>query len=356
MSYFLCDEFKDMEPYVPGEQPSDREYIKLNANETSLPPSPKVVEAIEQERKKGMGFYADPNGMELRAAIAGQYDVGVDQVFVGNGADEVLGFCFMSFFRSGMKVCFPEITYDFYRTYSQTHRLDAERIPLRDDLSIDPEPYVHTERDVILANPNNPTGLSMPVCDIERIVCANPKRMVIVDEAYVDYGQESCVPLVQKYPNVIVVQTFSKSRNLAGLHVGFAISSKAIIQDLNSMKFTFNPFNLNSLTLAAATAAVQDDAYLKKCIQQTIKTREYTRKELEKMGFFVYPSSTNFLLITSQKISAEILCAKLKARGILTRYYKQNRIDNDLRITIGTPEEMETVLTAVREILCEKKG
>ena len=227
MSYFFLDEYENMEPYIPGEQPKDRAYIKLNANESSLPPSPKVLEAISQNQINGMAHYSDPH-------------------------------CMLSFFKPGMKVCFPDITYDFYRTYAKTYQLDYEQIPLREDLTICADDYVNTDRDVILANPNNLTRLALPVSEIERIVAKNPKRMVIIDEASVDYGNESCISLVPKYSNLVVVQTFSKSRNLAGARIGFAISSKEIIEDMNKIKFTFNPFNMSSLAIAALTAAVLD--------------------------------------------------------------------------------------------------
>ncbi|RDU25058.1 histidinol-phosphate transaminase [Anaerosacchariphilus polymeriproducens] len=350
-SYFLCDEYNEMEPYVPGEQPNDREYIKLNANESSFKPSAKVLEAISNQEINGMSHYSDPHCMVLREAIAKVYKVNTDQVFVGNGADEVLGFLFLSFFKPGMKVCFPDITYDFYRTYAKTYRLDMLQIPLKEDFTIDVDDYIKSDRDVILANPNNPTGIRLSVEEIERIVAANKKRMVIVDEAYVDYGNESCVCLVDKYPNLVVVQTFSKSRNMAGARIGYAISSKDIIEDLNNIKFTFNPYNLSSLALAAGTAAIQDTDYLIKCIQEVIKNREYLEKELIELGFQSINTHTNFVFVTHPYIYAGLLEKELKKRGILVRHYSQERIDNYLRITIGTKEEMVKVVNALTEIL-----
>ncbi|MGN0505671.1 MAG: histidinol-phosphate transaminase [Lachnospiraceae bacterium] len=351
MSYFFLDEYENMEPYIPGEQPKDKQYIKLNANESSLPPSPKVLDAISKAQINGMAHYSDPHCMQLREAIGKVYGFPADQVFVGNGGDEVLGFCMMSFFKPGMKVCFPDITYDFYRTYAKTYRLDYEQIPVQEDLTICVEDYVNTDRDVILANPNNPTGLALSVPEIERIVAHNPKRMVIIDEAYVDYGTKSCLPLVQKYSNLVVVRTFSKSRNMAGARIGFAISSKDIIEDMNKIKFTFNPFNMSSLAIAAGTAAVLDEDYFKRCLKTVTDNREYFEEELEHMGFQVVRTCTNFTFARHDGINAGEMCRKLKNRGILVRHYADSRVEEYLRITIGTREEMEIVLQNIREIM-----
>ncbi|MGN0374245.1 MAG: histidinol-phosphate transaminase [Butyrivibrio sp.] len=353
MSIFLVDEYKNMEPYIPGEQPKDRAYIKLNANETSMPPSPKVFEAIAASEGKSMSYYADPYGHEFRQAVAEVHKVPEDQVFVGNGADEVLSFCLLSFFRPGMKIFFPDITYGFYHTYAKTYRLEMEEIPVKDDLSIDIEDYMDVDGDIILANPNNPTGLMIPVADIERLVKRNPNRMVIIDEAYVDYAEESCIPLALKYPNIVVVHTFSKSRNLAGAHIGFAVASKEIIADMIKIKFSFNPFNLNSITMSVGVAAVKDVEYLKECVAKTIKVRENFKLELEREGFHVIPSKANFLLVYHDGISSDVLCNRLKGKGILTRHFADERITKYLRITIGTKEEMEEVMNAIREVFRE---
>ncbi|MGN0141047.1 MAG: histidinol-phosphate transaminase [Roseburia sp.] len=355
MSIFLVDEYKNMEPYVPGEQPKDKPYIKLNANETSMPPSPKVFEAISKSEVWAMSYYADPHCHEFRRAVAEVYGVTEDEVFVGNGADEVLSFCLMSFFRPGMKINFPDITYGFYRTYAKTYRLDMREIPVKEDFSIDINDYMGLDGDIIFANPNNPTGLAVPVADIERLVKANPERMVVVDEAYADYAEESCLPLATKYPNLVVVRTFSKSRNMAGAHVGFAVASKEIVEDMNKIKFSFNPFNLNSITMAAGIAAVKDTDYLHECVERIKRNREHTKVELEKLGFRVIPSKANFLFVTHDEISASELCAKLKEEGILTRHFADEKLDKYLRITIGTEQEMEVVLIAIKEILEDMK-
>lgn len=355
MSIFLVDEYKKMEPYIPGEQPKDKPYIKLNANETSVPPSPKVFEAISKSEIWAMSYYTDPHCHEFRKTVAKVYNVKEEEVFVGNGADEVLSFCLMSFFRPGMRIYFPDITYGFYRTYAKTYRLDMVEIPVKEDLSIDIEDYMDVDGDIIFANPNNPTGLMVPVKDIERLVKANPERMVIIDEAYVDYAEESCLPLAVKYSNLVVIRTFSKSRNMAGAHIGFAVASKEIISDMNTIKFTFNPFNINSITMAAGIASLKDKEYLKECVSNTIAVRESTKKELEKIGFVVIPSKANFLYVHHKKIDSSYLCTKLKEKGILTRHFADERLKKYLRITIGTKSEMTIVLIAIKEILKEKE-
>ena len=350
MSEFLCERYKNIEVYIPGEQPKDKKYIKLNANESNMAPSPKVINAITKNKISGMSFYSDPNSYKLRKAISIKYNVDVDQVFVGNGADEVLGFCFMSFFTVGSKVCFPEITYDFYRVYAKTYGLDMLRIPLNEDLSINVNDYINTDRHVILANPNNPTGLRISVDDIEKILKANKNRLVIIDEAYIDYNNESCIKLVNKYNNLIVVQTFSKSRNLAGAHIGFAISSKDIINDITSIKCSFNPFNLSEFGIEVGTAAIEDEEYFNKCIKKTIESREYTKRRLEKLGFILLTSHTNFLFGYHPEIDSRILTKKLKEEGILIRYYDDINLRKYFRMTIGEKSEMDKVLKVIEKI------
>ncbi len=350
MSYFLLDEFENIEPYNPGEQPDDREYLKLNANESSFPPSPKVLEAIDKAHINVMSHYSDPYCWKLRKAIGDHFGVSAEEVFVGNGADEVLSFCLMSFFRPGMKICFPDITYDFYRIYAKAYRLDYEQIPLRDDFTLDIEPYIESDRDVIIANPNNPTGLAIQVSEIERLVASNKNRMVIIDEAYVDFGNESVLPLVKKYSNLVVVYTFSKSRNMPGARIGFAISSKAIIEDMNKIKFAFNPFNLSSLTIEGGCAAVNDEVYFEYCVNSVIKEREELEKKLSEIGYEVIPTTTNFVFFKAFRTPAGELTAKLKKKGILVRHYDDERVCDYIRMTVGTHDEMERVLVALLEI------
>lgn len=356
MSIFLVDEYKDMEHYVPGEQPKDKQYIKLNANETSLPPSPNVFEAISKKQIWNMSYYADPHCHEFRKAVAEVYGVSENEVFVGNGADEVLSFVLMSFFRRGMKIYFPDITYGFYRTYAKTYGLDMEEIPVKDDFSIAINDYMDLDGDIIFANPNNPTGLTVAVSDIEALVRKKPDRMIIVDEAYVDYSGETCLPLAVKYPNLVVVRTFSKSRNMAGAHIGFAVSCKSIIDDMNKIKFSFNPFNMNSVTMAAGIAAVKDTIYMENCVSEIIKNREYFSNELKKINFHVIPSKANFVFCYNDAIDSSDLCDRLKKEGILTRHFADKLLTKYLRITIGTRQEMDVVLVAIKEILSNADG
>ncbi|MFN2926615.1 histidinol-phosphate transaminase [Lachnospiraceae bacterium YH-ros2228] len=351
MSYFLLDEFKQSMPYQPGEMPKDREYLKLNANESSYPPSPKVLDAMTIAAVNSVTHYCDPHYISLRSAIGSIYDLDYRNVFVGNGADEVLSFALMSFFRRGMKVCFPDITYDFYRTYAVTYGLDYKQFPLREDYTIDVDDYIDTDRDVILANPNNPTGQALSVNEIERIVAANSRRMVLVDEAYVDYGMESCVPLIRKYSNLIIVQTFSKSRNMPGARIGFALAQPGLIDDMERVKFSFNPFNISTLAIAGGRAAALDQEYTALCVGKVKYTREWFEDELEKLGFHVYRTETNFVFFQPKGIRAADLTAKLKAKGILVRYYNEPRLNTFVRITIGTEIEMEHVLVAIRQII-----
>lgn len=248
-------------------------------------------------------------------------------------------------------MCFPDLTYDFYRTYAKTNRIDFQQFPVNDDFTINVDDYINTDRDVVLANPNNPTGLVISVDDIERIVAANPKRIVIIDEAYVDYGNESCVPLVKKYDNLVVVQTFSKSRNLAGARIGFAISSREIISDMSTIKFTFNPFNMSGFALAVGAASVKDTEYLESCVNLIINSRNRTQKALESMGFKVLESHTNFLMASHSDYEAKFLVDELKERGILVRHFSGHLVDRFVRITIGTPDEMTKVIEAIEEII-----
>lgn len=351
MSHFFHDRYKNMEVYVPGEQPKDKKYIKLNANETSLPPSKRVLEAITSNEINGMGRYSDPHCTSIREAIGKVYGINLDQVFVGNGSDEVLAFIFLSFFNEESKICFPDITYYFYRVYAKTYGLNMLEIPLKEDFTIDINDYMNTDYHVIIANPNAPTGYKLQVADIEKILKAGSNRLVIIDEAYVDYGNDSCVSLLEKYPNLIVVQTFSKSRNLAGARLGFAIASKEIIEDLNRIKFTFNPYNLSALSIAAGTAAILDKEYLSYCVNTTIEIREDTIKKLEALGFNVLKSHTNFIFVKHPILFAGDFYKKLKSEGILTRYFDEERVKEYLRITIGTKEEMEEVIKATVKII-----
>lgn len=351
MSKFLCEKYKNLEPYVPGEHPKDREYIKLNANETSMLPSPRVYEVLRSGRMKRLGFYADPDALELRNAIAEKYEVTADEVFAGNGSDEVLGMIFLAFFDEHSKIAYPDISYGFYKVFAKSFGIDGTAIPLKEDFTVDVDAFIASGRHIILANPNAPTGYVLPVSEIERMVASDENRLVIIDEAYVDYGNETCIPLTKKYKNLIVVHTMSKSRNLAGAHIGYCIADKELIKDLNGMKYSFNPFSLSDFSIAVGTAAMKDSAYYEECAAMIIEERAYLSEELQKLGFEVLESHTNFIFVHHPVMHAKEYQEKLKNAGILTRYFPQERIDNYLRITIGTREEMEAVVAATRDIL-----
>ena len=353
MSKFLSKKLYDLEAYVPGEQPKDRKYIKLNTNESPYPPAPKVMEVINKREVEGLHLYSDPDAKILVNELADFYNVKPEQVFIGNGSDEVLGFCFLAFFDEERKACFPDITYGFYKVYSKSFGIDAIQIPLKDDFTIDVNDYVNCGRNIIIANPNAPTGLSLTHEQIELILKTNPDRVVIIDEAYVDFGSESCISLLDKYPNLIVVQTFSKSRSLAGGRLGFAIASKEIIEDLNKIKFSFSPYNINGLSLVAGVESVKDKEYFEECNRKIIATREKTSVELKKLGFKVIPSKTSFVFVTHNAISGQYYYNELRKKGVLTRYYNEPKIDDYVRISIGTDEEMNEVLRITDEILSE---
>lgn len=356
MSYFFLDGYENMETYNPGEQPHDRPYIKLNANESSYPPSPAIIEALSNVELNNLSYYEDPANTRLREAIGRVYGFPKEQVFVGNGADEVISFIMQSFFREGFPIASNDITYDFYRTYATTFHLDYRKIPLKEDFTADVDALVNCGCDVIIANPNNPTGRNMPLSDIEKIVARDEKRLVIVDEAYVDFGGETCLPLVDKYPNIIVVETYSKSRNMAGARIGFGIARQELIDEMRDVKFCTSPFNLNALSQAIGVAAIEDGNYYRGCIENVIATRNYFEHELMNMGFDLVPTSTNFVFFkTTPIIAAERLTEKLREKGVLVRYFGfEPRIRDYVRITIGKQAEMELVAKNIREILREE--
>ena len=351
MSRFISKRYEHMEPYIPGEQPKDRKYIKLNANETSCPPAPEVLEVLRSKRMQGLGRYTDPSSRELKQALAEVHKVKTTEILTGNGSDEILGLIFLTFFESAA-ICYPDITYGFYETLGKCFAIDCRKMKLNPDFTVDVEAYVNTDRHVILANPNAPTGYVLPVREIERIVAANPQRLVVIDEAYVDYGNESCVPLIHKYDNLLVVQTMSKSYNLAGAHVGYCFGSETLIRDLDGVRSAFNPFNLSDISMAVAAAAVKNQDYLKASVARTMAARDYAITELRKLEFYVMESHANFIFVTHPLLTAEEYNQNLRAYGILARHYKNpERIRNFLRITVGTMKEMQAVIAATRQIL-----
>lgn len=349
MSRFLSERFQTISPYVPGEQPLDARYIKLNTNENPYGPSPRSMK-IMQESDICMHLYPDPDIKELRQTIASHCNVDPQCVFVGNGSDEVLAFAFQAFHDTEKGICFPDITYGFYKVFAALYQIPYEEIPLGEDFGVNPADYRACEKNIILANPNAPTGLCLSPTEIEAILQTNKERLVIIDEAYIDFGGQSCLPLLDKYDNLLIVRTFSKSRSLAGARIGFAVANKEIIADLNKIKFSFNPYNINRLSAMLAMASIEDESYFKQCIHAIVKTRAKTAKELAGSGFQVLPSKANFLFVRHAEIKGEAYFAALRARGILVRRWNDARIKDFVRITIGTEEEMEALCRATEQI------
>ncbi len=338
-------------PYTPGEQPDQPDMIKLNTNENPYPPSPMVDKAMRELDPDTMRLYPDPTAGELVNAIAGYYNVKPEQVFVGVGSDDVLAMAFLTYFNSGKPILFPDITYSFYDVWADTFRIPYRQIPLKEDFSIDPEDYKTENGGIIFPNPNAPTGETVPVEAIEDIVRSNPDVVVIIDEAYVDFGTESALPLIEKYDNLLVVQTFSKSRSMAGMRVGFCFGNEKLISFLSDVKYSFNSYTMNRTSIKMGAAAIKDDAYFRKTCRQIIETREWTKKELAKLGFVFGDSKANFVFAKHSSAAASEIFAELRKKHIYVRYFNKPRIDNYLRITIGTQEEMMRLMEALREIV-----
>jgi histidinol-phosphate aminotransferase len=354
MSRFLSSKYKDLEAYTPGEQPRDMKYIKLNTNESPYPPSKRVVDALSSEEVLKLNLYSDPTAKALKTRIAELYGVEYENVFVSNGSDDILNFSFMAFCEGEKRgVRFPEISYGFYSVYAELHGASYKAIPLKDDFSIDIADYMKNDASVVIANPNAPTGIALALSDIEKIVMANPDNLVLIDEAYVDFGGESAVALTKKYSNLLVVGTFSKSRSLAGARLGFAIANKEIISDLEKIKYSTNPYNINRLSLIAGEMAILDNAYYMDNCKKIIETREYTQKKLRELGFSLTESKANFIFAKSDKIGGKELYSALKSRGILVRHFDKEKIKDYNRITVGTREEMDALISAITDILKE---
>lgn len=349
MSRFLNQQYQSLEAYTPGEQPRDMQYIKLNTNESPYPPAPSVVAAMTGEQVELLRLYSDPTAKALKEKLAALYGVDYENVFVSNGSDEVLNFAFMAF--GGKGVAFPDISYGFYEVYGDLYGIQYEKIPLKADFSVDYRDYCGKGKMVVIANPNAPTGMTVSVDQIEAIVRSNPDSLVLIDEAYVDFGGESCLPLIKTYDNLLVTRTFSKSRCLAGGRLGYAFASPAIIADLEKIKFSTNPYNINRLTLLLGEATVDAEPYYQEKCGQIIKTRGWTTEKLKELGFEVLPSSSNFLFAKTDKMDGGELYLELKKRGILVRHFTNPRICQYNRITIGTPEQMAKFIETVKKIL-----
>lgn len=353
MSRFLSKEAERLKPYTPGEQPVDLPYIKLNTNESPFPPSPKVIKAVSRAELLRLNLYSDPTCGKLCKSIAQRYELQPEQVIAGNGSDELLSFAFRAFCGEGKGAAFADITYGFYKVWAAYYGIDANIIPLKEDFTIDVDDYMDFPGTIFIANPNALTGVELPIAQIQRLLEADPGRVVVVDEAYVDFGGESCVPLLYRYDNLLVVQTMSKSRSLAGGRLGFAMGSVDLIADLNRMKYSFNPYNLNSVSIAAGAAAMEDEAYFKECTAAVQKTRAWTAAQLEELGFTVLPSKANYVFAKSPAFPAGELYRKLKENGILVRWFDEERIRDFYRITIGSMEQMEALVEEVKKQLGE---
>jgi len=327
------------------------EYIKLNTNESPYPPPPGVINAVSESEIKRLNLYPNPDGTRLIKRLAELYDVKPENVIIGNGSDELLAFAFQAFCDDGRSVVFPDITYGFYPVYAELYGIPYELMPLRDDLTVDPADYCGVGKNVVLANPNAPTGIALSLEDIEAIVKTNPDHVVLVDEAYVDFGAESAVKLTHVYENLLVVHTYSKSRSLAGARMSFAIGSAALIEDMNKMKYSFNPYNVNRLTQLMGEAALNDEVYYKEKRGEIMKTRAYTEERLLALGFTMTDSKANFVFVKHEAIGGYGLYAALKEKGILVRQWNKPRISDYLRITIGTKEQMDALLSAIADVL-----
>lgn len=352
MSQFLHTKYASLEAYTPGEQPRDKKYIKLNTNESPYPPSPQVVDALTRQEVEDLRLYSDPEGTALREKLAALYGCGPENVFLSNGSDDILNFAFMAFGQDG--AVFPGLTYSFYPVFAALHGVLYDTVPLREDLSIDVDGLCGTGRLTVLANPNAPTGLALSLEEVERIVASNPDHVVVVDEAYVDFGAQSAAPLIQKYENLLVVMTYSKSRSMAGARLGFALARRPIIEDLEKLKYSTNPYNVNRLTLKLGEAAVDSDAYFRENARKIMATREKTAQALRELGFTLPDSKSNFLFVKREGLDGGLLYQKLKDRGVLIRHFSDPRIAQYNRVTVGTDEEMEAFLTQVKAIMKEE--
>ena len=352
MSRFFSEKYKALDVYTPGEQPKDMQYVKLNTNESPFPPSEKAQAYAAQAAEK-LQLYCDPENTALRKKFAEVYGISTDEVLFTNGSDDALNFSFMAFCDDAHPAAFADITYGFYPVFAALNRVPYEEIPLNPDFTINVEDYIGVNKTIFIANPNAPTGIALPLSDIERILQSNPDNVVIVDEAYVDFGTESAVSLIHKYDNLLVTQTFSKSRSLAGGRLGMAIGGAPLIQDLNTIKYSTNPYNINSMTQGAGLGALEDGEYFRSNCATIMENRAYLAEKLAELGFVMTESKSNFLFAKHPQLDGEKLYLELKKRGVLVRHFTKERIRDYNRITIGTKEQLDVLLKNIREILEE---
>jgi histidinol-phosphate aminotransferase len=355
MSKFWSPRTHELAPYTPGEQPQDTQYIKLNTNENPYPPSPLAIEAMQQAVSDDLRLYSDPQATKLKQSIADFYQVDISNVFVGNSSDEVLAHSFAGLLNHDKPLLYPDISYSFYPSYINLYGINAKSIPLDDALCIDFSDYNQDNGAIVFPSPNAPTGIAVALDEIEKLAQQHSESVILVDEAYVDFGGETAVPLTQKYANIMVVQTFSKSRSLAGLRVGFAIAPAELVEGLERVKNSFNSYPLDRIGIEGAAASMRDKAYFEQICQKIMSTREVVDKALQALGFKTLPSSSNFIFATHDKVPAEDIYLELKKQGVLVRYFKKPRIDNYLRMTIGTDEEMRVLIEKLEGIIPERR-
>lgn len=351
MSKYWSEITKSVEPYVCGEQPKDKKYIKLNTNESPYAPSPKVLHAIKNAANEDLRLYPDPNCDELSETIAKYYNLNKKEIFIGNGSDEVLAFSFLTFFNQEETIIFPDISYSFYPVYANLYNINYKLAKLKDDFSIPVDEFLTENGGIVIPNPNAPTGRQLELDSIKNILDNNPDKVVIIDEAYIDFGGTSAVGLIKEYPNLLVIQTLSKSRSLAGIRLGFALGQEELIDGLNRIKNSFNSYTIDRVAAAAAVEAIKDEEYFKECVSRIINTRERVTEILSELGFNVIPSKANFIFVSHPTYPAGELFIKLREKGVLVRYFNKDRINNYLRISIGSEEEMEFFVEKVKEIM-----
>ena len=353
MSRYFSAKYADLIPYVPGEQPRDKRYIKLNTNESPFPPSPRA-QALAAEAAGELALYSDPTCKVIRELAARRLGIAPEEILFFNGSDEALYYAFLAFCDENTPAAFPDLTYGFYKVFADVTGVPYTQIPLREDFTLNTQDYVNLNKTVFIANPNAPTGLVLPLDAIEGILKANPDNVVVIDEAYIDFGGESAIPLIKKYDNLLVIQTFSKSRSMAGGRLGFAAGSKALIKDLDDLRYSTNPFNINRMSMAAGIGALEDEDYFRSCIAAVLEAREYTLAQLRALGFTAADSETNFVLAKHPGLDGKQTYLDLKERGILVRHFDTPRLRDYNRITIGTKAQMEAFIAAIRDIMEER--
>ncbi len=352
MSRFFSSKYDKLIPYTPGEQPKDMEYVKLNTNESPFPPSPKAVEKAKA-MAESLQLYSDPELRDLVGVAAEHFGVEKDEILFTNGSDEILNFAFMAFCDAEHPVAFPDISYGFYPVFADINNIPYEKIPLREDFTINPEDYIGINKTIVIANPNAPTGITLSTEDIERIVRGNPDNVVVIDEAYVEFGAESVIPLIHKYGNLLVTRTFSKSCSMAGARLGFGIGCKALIQDLNTIKYSTNPYNVNRMTMAAGIGTIEDYGYVKENCEEIARIRKWASEELSSLGFSMTESYANFIFAKHSEAEGRKLYLALKEKGVLVRHFDTPKLTDYLRITVGSRAQMEILVKTLKNILEE---